>query len=286
MFSERISEGYFHDAILQKFRTLSIVVLRGAWDAATSLPSHGSQEQPQLQSPISNLPVELLLETIQFCDICRLWHLAVALGRPQWYRECMRRRVRSVLRSFFVRIDGFHRCMEESGTFIFGNTVTGMILPGEWSEHKLKLTVSYANWERLRQFVVSEGYEEVVDDEDALGTFDGFEMVYGKDDRRVVLFVYDPSHGGTVLDIIMNTPLTVSMCYLTPRGVVVLYPELTLSSQTAVRADAFEDQVKPVEGLYHNMQDKIAFFQIGNVIITTNYLTTMSRRARVCQVGT
>ena len=79
----------------------------------------------------------------------------------------------------------------------------------------------------------------------------------------------------------MDSTFMSTMCYLNMKGIVVLYPKLMFVSLSAVRSAAFNDAQHPIKHQYKKLLEKVfSPFKIGNLMVITNHLRCMTRKAR------
>lgn len=126
-------------------------------------------------------------------------------------------------------LNRMYHCMHECRALLAGALVWKLIHCGNWVEHNLELIIPYTSWLFIESYFLKEGYEadqtnaRIVTEHRALQT-----LKYRKGDCIASVILFEVRRRMTPLEIISRHDFTSFMCYLSPQGFVVPFPELTL----------------------------------------------------------
>jgi len=154
-----------------------------------------------------------------------------------------------------------------------------MVVGGCWEENELTIVVRDIHWEFVLNLLRKDGYEleppndTLAEHEDAV-----WEKMFLKGDKVVWVKVFDAEET-TRESVAVAQPFTASMSILTPTGIIIPFPELTLSRLAAVRRGVNDDTDLIRETAAWLTSIGMLPLVIGNRIITTRELQRVSRAA-------
>jgi hypothetical protein len=117
-------------------------------------------------------------------------------------------------------VERLHQCLEDSGAIIASDIVLKIIQGSAWGENNVTIVTSHLDWEFVQSFVQLEGYEFPDDEAILLRPCKQFNVLCKKKSLTVTISIYNFDQDRISLSVVMNTPFTASMCYLTIRLVV------------------------------------------------------------------